>query len=756
MNQKLYAILVCMLLIATCISVSGYIEKEKSNCKFDISIYPLEESNNENINNYDKNKLNPISIAITKPKNYLYLNDVELFPFFIPVCIGPITITAQVTSDTSKGRVEFSVDGELKYIDYSAPYNWFWDETTFFSREVTVNYCSDDYASLAFDSINIFTFNYQPKPKMLSKQEAVKLLVDEIIKPATLNHTLYAFTLDAPLKRGNKVAPWLPEPVPANVEKFPYLIYRNIERLEWFFWIDDVPRALYSHDTRFVFIDAKTGAIHLNEERWWPVLNGISLWTSPTEYWNPNNWAYTNDQNPFYLDPFEDNLEKRYSRAQSPDINLGSEGAIVINGWSKGQSCGPDINNTADKIGRFFITYPGFDTKTVNPPNNNQSSINDAFNYTSDNEDVVVYIVGHGGVDAAGEPYASCGGDKVTEDELCKMAKDNPNTTYKWVIECCHSGSFIKSLSELNNSAKIITASDKCENAYADIDPANDPNKNDTGTEFGSGFYEDLWEEWLKNPLIDVIDLLDLAYKSAVAKDAGAINGWTHPQVWERKDKDAPIVVITEPENNSIIFSPVVKVRGWAIDTVSGIVLLDYLWESTAGDFYGYSTIDPPSPYIYFQLTLDEPVEGWNKVTIGAKDSVGNYGTDYIRFYWETQEDNTPPVTTKEVGKPKADALGYYLTPFTPIWLNATDPQPGSGVEYIHFEIWWDSDGDEVIDTLMAFENVYDDTVELYFSQYGIMSGLVELRWRATDNAENSEEMHFQLHDVLTEIPIIN
>ena len=84
--------------------------------------------------------------------------------------------------------------------------------------------------------------------------------------------------------------------------------------------------------------------------------------------------------------------------------------------------------------------------------------------------------------------------------------------------------------------------------------------------------------------------------------------------------------------------------------------------------------------------------------------------------------------------------------------MNATDPEPGSGVAYINFEIWWDSNSDGVFDTLMAEETVYDDTVELYFGQYGVTSGQVELRWHATDNAENTEEMHYQKHFVVPEL----
>ena len=47
----------------------------------------------------------------------------------------------------------------------------------------------------------------------------------------------------------------------------------------------------------------------------------------------------------------------------------------------------------ASGMGTFWGTYPGFDTVKVNPPDNQQDDIEDAFDDTSDNDDVVVYII---------------------------------------------------------------------------------------------------------------------------------------------------------------------------------------------------------------------------------------------------------------------------------------------------------------------------------------------------------------------------
>jgi hypothetical protein len=70
-----------------------------------------------------------ISVVITKPlENKFYLNDQEK-TITLPmntIVYGPITITAEVTSDTDVAWVEFYVDGKLKANDTTAPYSCLW------------------------------------------------------------------------------------------------------------------------------------------------------------------------------------------------------------------------------------------------------------------------------------------------------------------------------------------------------------------------------------------------------------------------------------------------------------------------------------------------------------------------------------------------------------------------------------------------------------------------------------------------------
>jgi len=77
----------------------------------------------------------------------------------------------------------------------------------------------------------------------------------------------------------------------------------------------------------------------------------------------------------------------------------------------------------------------------------------------------------------------------------------------------------------------------------------------------------------------------------------------------------------------------------------------------------------------------------------------------------------------------------------------ATDDM--SGVNHINYEIWWDTDGDMVIDTMMFSEKVYEDSFLITTDMFGILGGLIQLQWFAVDNADNIEDTHYQEHMVI-------
>jgi hypothetical protein len=213
------------------------------------------------------------------------------------------------------------------------------------------------------------------------------------------------------------------------------------------------------------------------------------------------------------------------------------------------------------------------------------------------------------------------------------------------------------------------------------------------------------------------------------------------------EDEDSPIVVITGPLDGDYVTSPL-SIYGYATDEDTGIALLDYKFVWAGGYIDGYPEyIDPPLEYFTFILGpiyLEQYIEpgDWITIITNATDDAGNIGEDSVTVTWvEEEEDTTPPVTKKTIGEPQWEG-GYTIASFTPIWLEATDPEPGSGVNYIHYEVWQDG-------IMMGSEDIPGDYVEMMFGMYGVLYGIAEIRWYAVDNANNIELMHYQEHFIL-------
>jgi len=212
---------------------------------------------------------------------------------------------------------------------------------------------------------------------------------------------------------------------------------------------------------------------------------------------------------------------------------------------------------------------------------------------------------------------------------------------------------------------------------------------------------------------------------------------------WEiGEDDDSPDVeVINPPDMPFTWLKGDILIQGTVTETWpgSGIDIV----ETQIGDQFGtwytpFIEMSYEGPYYEYLWDSNDAEDACSEanVKIRALDNAGNEGTDTNKF----GIDNEPPVTEKEVGEPNVD--DYYVKTTTPITLTATDC--GSGVDYIHYEVWWDSDDNGVVDTNLVDEDVDDDEVTFYFDR----ESLHEIRWYAVDNLENIEEEHTQEHAV--------
>ena len=218
-------------------------------------------------------------------------------------------------------------------------------------------------------------------------------------------------------------------------------------------------------------------------------------------------------------------------------------------------------------------------------------------------------------------------------------------------------------------------------------------------------------------------------------------------------DTKKPVITPTSPQNNTKVpFHQSVTITGVATDDLSGVSTLDYrlTWAHGSHDGSPYD-INPPERYVEFVLTdiipdsYVSPEDDWITVTIYGTDASGNTGQASLTLLREGPEDTTPPVTDLIIGEPNSEG-GYVIWPFTPLTFHAVDDS--SGVHYIHYELWHDTDEDMVVDSMIASENVFSDMFMVSTDMFGILFGLIELRWSAVDYAVNIEPMQYEEHMV--------
>jgi hypothetical protein len=122
----------------------------------------------------------------------------------------------------------------------------------------------------------VWYFSIGAPTGLMTREEAIKIIITEVIDPPTLDHDVTAFLGLEMLNPGDSIWPFY------GKDKL-----RIIEAPTWFSWINDDPQAFFEHDTRYVFINAITRKVAIVTEGWWPVLNSTSLWMSDEEWDDP-------------------------------------------------------------------------------------------------------------------------------------------------------------------------------------------------------------------------------------------------------------------------------------------------------------------------------------------------------------------------------------------------------------------------------------------------------------------------------------
>ncbi|MCI0715524.1 MAG: hypothetical protein L0Y77_04275 [Chlorobi bacterium] len=127
-----------------------------------------------------------------------------------------------------------------------------------------------------------FSFKKSLPSGLISREEAIDLIIKKVLVPQTLDHKVTVFLGMQVTPSGSVVRSFKGED-----EK------KTLNKPTWFGWINDNPQAFFEHETRFVYIDAVTGNYEVTAEKWWPVVDGESLWMSEEEKDNPAVLIYS-------------------------------------------------------------------------------------------------------------------------------------------------------------------------------------------------------------------------------------------------------------------------------------------------------------------------------------------------------------------------------------------------------------------------------------------------------------------------------
>jgi len=383
---------------------------------------------------------------------------------------------------------------------------------------------------------------------------ASQRVIDDVIQPAALDHPVIVFGLQDPIGPDDDLSlPDIEGYEPSQVPTAP-------DSPSWFFWIEDAPGALFVHPTRFVLVRRSDGALTVQDQEWWPVLNGEPQWTDDQAYWDAANWVYSSGVTRIAnRSHSEGHMLAALDVARPPQGTSGGKTVgLVLNGWKPGQSL-KDMFETDSKGIHDALKDSGFDVTYLGPKEDTNPDRDGEFDdkvwipwflqkakELKDGDTLFVYLTGHGFVGHKGNGFAGPMGEDTLVTQLKRF---EPGVHIIVLVQACHSGAFINGLRTVAD-VTVVSTSDQ-DAAYADLDTGQlsklkkpDVNDADTGSEFVSGFVED-WNADRNDPKAQATakaraqrsgtntweEMAALAYISAVAKDVTAQNGMEFPSL---------------------------------------------------------------------------------------------------------------------------------------------------------------------------------------------------------------------------------
>jgi len=317
-------------------------------------------------------------------------------------------------------------------------------------------------------------------------------------------------------------------------DPFAFGFQTTVGQEAFFFVVDEEPIARLAHALRYLLVAQSDGSILLNQPaEWTPLVNGVAVMSA----------ALFDPAAGLLWQNFPGNQLTPSARSPIQPVSVKGvtdevEGAIVVNGNNPAKYPDAGISKDAENMKGFYDSFaPMSEVDALDPPDNTETDLEEAIEemYAAGVEDLTIYIATHGSSD-----MVVMGSSTMTAAEFSDTIAGYPDMTFKVILDSCKSGSFIDELSALPNVAIALTSTSATQSAYGDIDGADDPNPEDEGGEWTSGFLEDLeeysadWELYLLQAELFGISpkviLYSDCFTSAWEKDCARIKGLSNPQ----------------------------------------------------------------------------------------------------------------------------------------------------------------------------------------------------------------------------------
>ncbi len=222
-------------------------------------------------------------------------------------------------------------------------------------------------------------------------------------------------------------------------------------------------------------------------------------------------------------------------------------------------------------------------------------------------------------------------------------------------------------------------------------------------------------------------------------------------------------VNVTEVTKECIVDEGSYNIMPDSVSTVGGITTIKWL---NIGLYSGDNDPDLSDDEVV-TLTFEakskccgqnQEVEVYGSAKVDYDDNNGVYAGSVLipQAYINVDCDTTPPTTTKDHGPcvfydPSSGI--WYMKPCNAIYLYARDLIPlATGVQFLHYEVWWDTDCDGIYDVKKIDMTIYDNDREDLNINIGEIDVEIHidqecchmLMWYAVDNFGNQEIPHEQ------------